>query len=100
MRAPLSSVLASCPAHEPSTSLLNLKVLQPCDCLKSHPCVALLQVPLKSLTCKEVCVLLSHLHLRPSSPPWRPPRDKSMVYSVNSHTNATRIGWYLWEIDL
>jgi len=23
-----------------------------------------------------------------------------MVYSVNSHTNATRIGWHLWEIDL
>jgi len=25
---------------------------------------------------------------------------KSMVSSVNSHTNATRIGWHLWEIDL
>ena len=23
-----------------------------------------------------------------------------MVYLVNSHTNATRIGWHLWEIDL
>ena len=23
-----------------------------------------------------------------------------MVSLVNSHTNATRIGWYLWEIDL
>ena len=23
-----------------------------------------------------------------------------MGFSVNSHTNATRIGWYLWEIDL
>jgi len=34
------------------------------------------------------------------SPPWRQPRGKSMVYLVNSHTNATRIGWYLWEIDL
>ena len=22
-----------------------------------------------------------------------------MVYIVNSHTNATRIGWHLWEID-
>ena len=22
-----------------------------------------------------------------------------MVSLVNSHTNATRIGWYLWEID-
>jgi len=22
-----------------------------------------------------------------------------MVSSVNSHTNATRIGWHLWEID-
>jgi len=34
------------------------------------------------------------------SPPWRQPRFKSMVSSVNSHTNATRIGWHLWEIDL
>jgi len=23
-----------------------------------------------------------------------------MVSSVNSHTDATRIGWHLWEIDL
>jgi len=23
-----------------------------------------------------------------------------MVPLVNSHTNATRIGWHLWEIDL
>ena len=23
-----------------------------------------------------------------------------MVSSVNSHANATRIGWHLWEIDL
>ena len=35
-----------------------------------------------------------------TSPPWRQPRGKSMVSSVNSHTNATRIGWHLWEIDL
>ena len=33
-------------------------------------------------------------------PPWRRPRGNSMVSSVNSHTNATRIGWHLWEIDL
>ena len=30
-------------------------------------------------------------------PPWRQPRGKSMVSLVNSHTNATRIGWHLWE---
>jgi hypothetical protein len=24
----------------------------------------------------------------------------SMVSLVNAHTNATRIGWHLWEIDL
>jgi len=30
----------------------------------------------------------------------RQPRGKSMVPLVNSHTNATRIGWHLWEIDL
>jgi len=23
-----------------------------------------------------------------------------MLFSVNSHSNATRIGWHLWEIDL
>jgi len=34
------------------------------------------------------------------SPPWRQPRGQWMVSLVNSHTNATRIGWHLWEIDL
>ena len=33
-------------------------------------------------------------------PPWRQPRGKWMVSLVNSHRNATRIGWHLWEIDL
>ena len=33
-------------------------------------------------------------------PPWRQPRGKWMVYLVNSHTNATRIGWHLCKIDL
>ena len=33
-------------------------------------------------------------------PPWRQPRGRWMVSLVNSHTNATRIGWHLWEIDL
>ena len=32
-------------------------------------------------------------------PPWRQPRGKSMVSSVNYHTNATMIRWHLWEID-
>ena len=36
----------------------------------------------------------------PPAPPWRQPRGKSMVSLVNSHTNAIRIGWHLWEIDL
>ena len=36
----------------------------------------------------------------PEPPPWRQPRGKWMVSLVNSHTNATRIGWYMWEIDL
>ena len=35
-----------------------------------------------------------------SPAPWRQPRGKFMVSLVNSHTNATRIGWRLWEIDL
>ena len=34
------------------------------------------------------------------TPPWRQPRGKWMVSLVNSHTNATRIEWHLWEIDL
>jgi len=37
---------------------------------------------------------------RDLGPPWRQPRGKSMVSFVNSHTNSTRIGWHLWEIDL
>ena len=28
------------------------------------------------------------------------PRGKSIAYLVHSHTNATIIGWHLWEIDL
>ena len=32
-------------------------------------------------------------------PPWKQPRGKWMVSLVNSHTNATRIGWHQWEID-
>ena len=35
-----------------------------------------------------------------SEPPWRQPMGKLMVSSVNSHTNSTRIGWHLWDIDL
>ena len=31
---------------------------------------------------------------------WRQPKGKLMVSLVKSHTNATRIGWHLWEIDL
>ena len=42
----------------------------------------------KFLSCSEVC------------PPWRQPRGKLMGSLVNSHTNTTRIGWHLWEIDL
>jgi len=34
------------------------------------------------------------------NPPWRQPRGKWMVSLVITHTNATRIGWHLWEIDL
>ena len=33
-------------------------------------------------------------------PPLRQLMGKLMVSLVNSHTNATRIGWHLWEIDL
>jgi len=33
-------------------------------------------------------------------PPWRQPRDKTIVSLINSHTNVTGFGWHLWEIDL
>jgi len=36
----------------------------------------------------------------PRRPPWMQPRGKSMVSLVNSHTNPTRIGWHMWEIEL
>ena len=36
----------------------------------------------------------------PRNPPWRQASGKLIVYVVNSHTNATRIEWHLWEIDL
>ena len=39
------------------------------------------------------------LHIAVLHPPWRQPRGKLMVSLVNSHTNATRIGWHLLEID-
>ena len=32
-------------------------------------------------------------------PPWRQHRGQLMIYFVNSHANATRIGWHLLEID-
>ena len=32
-------------------------------------------------------------------PSWKQPRVKLMVSLVNSRTDATRIGWHLWEID-
>ena len=35
----------------------------------------------------------------PETPPWRQLKGKSMVSYVNSRTNATRIGWYMWQID-
>ena len=37
---------------------------------------------------------------RAASPPWMQPRGKLFVSLVNSHTNATRIGWHLRETDL
>ena len=36
---------------------------------------------------------------RPPPPPWTQPRGKSMVSLANSHANAIRIGWHLWEIE-
>ena len=49
---------------------------------------------------RRSCTPAMHSELEKSAPPWRQPRGKSMVSSVNSHTNVTRIGWHLWEIDL
>ena len=50
-------------------------------------------------------LLFCKVHARPghinlNGPPWSQPRGKLMVSQVNSHTNATRIGWHMWEIDL
>ena len=45
-----------------------------------------------------VVVLHRSPHTKPP-PPWRQPRGKWVVSLVNSHTNATRIGWHMWEID-
>ena len=39
-------------------------------------------------------------HPDETEPPWRQPRGKSMASQVNCHTNATRIGWHLWQIDI
>ena len=47
--------------------------------------------------CATCSAFASH---RLAPPPWGQPRGKWMVSLVNSHTNATRIGWHLWEIDL
>ena len=49
----------------------------------------------RAATCEAQRTLASVRH-----PPWRQPRCKSMVSLVNSHTNATRVGWHLWDIDL
>ena len=43
---------------------------------------------------------MAEAHQDSDPPPWRQPRSKLMVSLVNSHTNATRTGWHLWEIDL
>ena len=48
-----------------------------------------------SLTPKQDRCRVNSAHVHPEQP-----RGKSMVSSVNSLTNATRIGWHLWEIDL
>ena len=49
-------------------------------------------VPTSKVSAPEV-------HLQ-TSLPWRQPKDKLMISLVNSYTNATRIGWHLWEIDV
>ena len=56
---------------------------------------------------RAICVQGSGLRLeclalspRLSRSRGRQPMGKSIVSSVNSHTNVTKIGWHLWEIDL
>ena len=52
-------------------------------------------------TCSDLDLdLKTDLDFRERETTLRQPMGKSMVSSVNSHTNATRIGWHLWEIDL
>ena len=65
------------------------------SCERGTPVTA----PLAQRYPRQVSPQAASSPLRPN-PPWRQPRGKSMVSLVNFHTNATRIGWHLWEIDL
>jgi hypothetical protein len=47
--------------------------------------------------CKSAAVSSSTLA---GLPPWRKPRDQFVGFLINSHVNANRIRWHLWEIDL
>ena len=79
--------------------------------LQCSPSPAELVQPLPSGTCERwcgratgraPCLRTARAHgsgVRPK-PPRRQHRGKSLVSSVDSHTDATRIGWHLWEIDL
>ena len=44
--------------------------------------------------CTEAHIFLS------TTTPWRQLRGKLIVSFVHSHTNATRIGWHMWEIEI
>ena len=49
----------------------------------------------------QICRHRGHQHAGTTPHPlWRQPRGKLVVCPVNSRTNATIIGWHLWEIDL
>ena len=81
----LSSLESMSLRYEPSSEPIHITPLSPA-------CPSLYRVPHPS--CAPPRMPTSH------TPPWRQPRGKWVVSLVNSHTNTTRIGWHLWEINL
>jgi len=68
----------------------------------SHPSpIRLPSVSPSSPCSRRERVCLSRIEATwPLRPPWRQPRGKTIVFTVNSHTNAASKGQHLWEIDL
>ena len=83
------------PFHKKSTCLARSTVGPYVVQVWSRNPQHLMQQNPRSPPCGEV----PHVHA-PPLPPRRQPKGKLVVSSVNSHTNAARIRWHLWELDL